>query len=966
MTIREGRGGASWVAVAAFMLASGAPAAPPETPASPARVVAESLSFDSAGAADGEAFRRALKSLADAAPPGEPAAPGRGGPEGPPLPTRAAADGSTSVFVPIVLSAPGDRGSYYTSEMTLTNRGTTTAELHFQYSAAFGGGSGEATDTLPAGHQLVVADAIDYLRARGVPLPPDGGRGGTLVVRFLGLSSPAAGAVTVRTTTAVPEGRAGLSYGGLSEATSFASFHGAALPDASGLKSGVFRPTNAGGGDAFPSPAPGGPYGTRLGAFFGTDPNGTWSLFVVDDTNGDSGSLSGGWCLGLATSTGQLLSPCNAASLAIPASGTGATSGAPASLYPTALTVSGASGTLTGLTVTMKGLTHGWPDDVDVLLVGPSGRAVIVLSDVGGSTDASGLTLTLDDVPAPPVLLGGLRQTGSDRSNLALLNIGAPEQGDVVLRVTLFSGAPNAAPARVLPDETLSPGAFRQLNQILASAGLTSGYARIERVTGSAPFLAYAVVNDQLNSDGSFVPPLLEAAGAGRRRAVLPAVVEAGPFTTEVVLANASATRRTLALEYVSDGVTATGNAAKATLTLEPWEQALVPSFVQWLRSRGVAGVGPVGATFAGALLVSVSTGDLAGLFVGGRTSAPGGAGRYGLFYTATYAGDSLAPDAWVYGLQQNVESRTNLAIVNTGETNSTTDVFTVELFDGATGLLAGRAEGISVAPMRWFQLGSVLSQFAPGVSSGYARVRRTSGTNPFVAYAVVNDGAGPGLRSGDGAFVAAERACTYALTPASRTHGWSGGSSSASLDAPDGCGWSARSTAGWLTLASGDLGAGDEAVSYTIGPHTGSASRSAALLVAGQTFSVTQLGDASGATDGSWAGTTVQNRPITFQLDRNEMTALSLSLDVTLGSCRIQGSFSLALLPPRPVVVGGGFSASVTVGGSGGAATVDVSGTFSSPSAASGTFRVPLIVAGGGICLGFGGSGYAWSATRS
>ncbi|HVN82896.1 MAG TPA: hypothetical protein VMW38_28190 [Terriglobia bacterium] len=36
----------------------------------------------------------------------------------------------------------------------------------------------------------------------------------------------------------------------------------------------------------------------------------------------------------------------------------------------------------------------------------------------------------------------------------------------------------------------------------------------------------------------------------------------------------------------------------------------------------------------------------------------------------------------------------------------------------------------------------------------GYAHITRTAGKNPFIAYAVVNDGAQPGKRSGDGAFI--------------------------------------------------------------------------------------------------------------------------------------------------------------------------------------------------------------------
>ena len=62
--------------------------------------------------------------------------------------------------------------------------------------------------------------------------------------------------------------------------------------------------------------------------------------------------------------------------------------------------------------------------------------------------------------------------------------------------------------------------------------------------------------------------------------------------------------------------------------------------------------------------------------------------------------------------------------------------------------------EGVSVAARRWLQINSILAPHAQGVSQGYAQVRRTSGNNPFIAYAVVNDGGQPGERSGGGAFL--------------------------------------------------------------------------------------------------------------------------------------------------------------------------------------------------------------------
>jgi uncharacterized repeat protein (TIGR01451 family) len=67
------------------------------------------------------------------------------------------------------------------------------------------------------------------------------------------------------------------------------------LPDDGFFVTETYRPTNFGAGDTFPAPAPPGPYASQLSAFRGTDPNGTWSLYIVDDTALESGYLAGGW-----------------------------------------------------------------------------------------------------------------------------------------------------------------------------------------------------------------------------------------------------------------------------------------------------------------------------------------------------------------------------------------------------------------------------------------------------------------------------------------------------------------------------------------------------------------------------------------------------------------------------------------------------------------------------------------------
>jgi len=62
--------------------------------------------------------------------------------------------------------------------------------------------------------------------------------------------------------------------------------------------SGTYKPSDCGSGDAtFPAGAPAGPYATVLAICNGANPNGAWSLYVQDDSYGDSGSIANGWAL---------------------------------------------------------------------------------------------------------------------------------------------------------------------------------------------------------------------------------------------------------------------------------------------------------------------------------------------------------------------------------------------------------------------------------------------------------------------------------------------------------------------------------------------------------------------------------------------------------------------------------------------------------------------------------------------
>jgi len=75
------------------------------------------------------------------------------------------------------------------------------------------------------------------------------------------------------------------------------------LPETGQPTSGTYKPTDitdVNGADTFAnSPAPTGPYSADLSVFNHTNPNGVWSLYVIDDGQGDSGSIAGGWSIAI-------------------------------------------------------------------------------------------------------------------------------------------------------------------------------------------------------------------------------------------------------------------------------------------------------------------------------------------------------------------------------------------------------------------------------------------------------------------------------------------------------------------------------------------------------------------------------------------------------------------------------------------------------------------------------------------
>ena len=484
-------------------------------------------------------------------------------------------DGTEALFIPVILSSAGRNQSFFTSELTLTNRGEREVSLDYTYTAKDEPGrrSGTASDVLPAGRQKIETDALTYLRGLGVPIPETGSQLGTLRVEVpLGSEVEA----VVRTTTVVPEGRAGLAYLGVAEEEGFEE----------------------------------------------------------------------------------------------------------------------------------------------------------------------------------PVYLCGLRQNAQDRSNVAIQNMGASGEGAITLKTTVYSGEAADANPRVLREVELEPGGFHQYSPVLGD--VANGYVKVERVEGEAPFYAYGVINDQANSDGSFVFPVTASSLEGTAGQTLPVIVETSAFRSELTVTNFLEEARTLDFQFVAEGIQAAGNAAVFSMRLESGQQQIIPEVVEELRRQGVAGLGTTRGFYAGPLFVVAEGGDMSGIVIGARTGSKGGGGSYSVFYNAVPEGGAFTREAWVDGLQQNQENRSNLALVNTGEVDGSPSVFHLEIYDGETGLLQETVVTKPIPARRWHQINGILGSYAPETRQGYIRIEKVSGENPFLAYGVVNDGGAPGQRSGDGAYLPA------------------------------------------------------------------------------------------------------------------------------------------------------------------------------------------------------------------
>src|SRR5271169_1068358 len=239
------------------------------------------------------------------------------------------------------------------------------------------------------------------------------------------------------------------------------------------------------------------------------------------------------------------------------------------------------------LLVTFGGLSSGDVAFASARTTAPSGAGRAGLSYAGARMDDVNVQ---SGVQTGTSWLYGLRENPADRTNLALVNASASSA--ITLAVTLFNGTGTGSYV-LSPNLSLGPGQWTQIDHVLSQAGFTSGYARIDFLSGSGPYFAYAVFNDNVTNDGSFVPP---GTGSPASEALcLPVLVETSVFQSELVLTNGSAVPQTATLTYAESLAPALGSGGSAVLTLAAGEQLIIPAAIDFLRQQGVS-IGPMGA----------------------------------------------------------------------------------------------------------------------------------------------------------------------------------------------------------------------------------------------------------------------------------------------------------------------------------------------------------------------------------
>lgn len=422
----------------------------------------------------------------------------------------------------------------------------------------------------------------------------------------------------------------------------------------------------------------------------------------LQDGGANLGTVSKTFVLGTSVSVTSAFT--NAAPITIPASGT---KGA-ATPYPSAISVTGVTGTVAKVTVTLAGLSHTYPDDLDVLLVGPGGQTVMLMSDVGGSTGIVGVTLTFDDSASGSLPDSGAIASGTCKpTNIDTTTDNFPfpaPAGPFGSTLAMFNGLnPNGTwSLYILDDDSRDTGSLAQGWRLSIT---TSSSACCSGVLPTADLALNQAISPIAVNVTSNLTITLAVTNLGPDMASAVTVDDALPAGLTFITASASQGTWTNNGGIVSVALGLLTNGGAATVTIE----AVAATSGHWTNTAvlSAATADPVSTNNSAAVVVVINAPPVL-TFIPNLMVHAGSL----VMFTNLASDPDLPPNTLTFSLGSNavatasLDSTTGVFTWPTSEADAdTTNIFTVTVADdGVPPLTDTQAFSVAVSPRPFIQ----------------------------------------------------------------------------------------------------------------------------------------------------------------------------------------------------------------------------------------------------------------------
>jgi pseudomonalisin len=228
---------------------------------------------------------------------------------------------------------------------------------------------------------------------------------------------------------------------------------------------------------------------------------------------------------------------------------------------------------------------------------------------------------------------------------------------------------------------------------------------------------------------------------------------------------------------------------------------------------------------------------------VSGFSAGPGfdlatGLGSVDAFVLVNNWSDATVPRSTPPGLQLNVSPPSVTLAPGAGATAQ----LSVTVSGGFSSLVSLSSSNLPLGLTANFGPPSLVPP-GSGSSTLTLTAASTAAPGPYTIYLTA---AGGGINQTVPLAVTIQSKCSYAINPTSAAPAAAGGNFTATVTTSNGCAWTASSAVNWINITSGASQTGNGTLYYSVLANSSTGSRSASILIAGLSLSVTQSGASS------------------------------------------------------------------------------------------------------------------------